>query len=93
VNYSATAPLHRRTGGTHPVFLVHGGEDLISSPENSVLLYRALKGAGVPAELHIYGGTAHDFGVRASDRPCSTWTESCARWLRQQGALQPRPGK
>jgi acetyl esterase/lipase len=74
--------------GTPPVFLVHGGEDIISPPENSVLMYLALKRAGVPAELHIYAGAAHDFGVRRSDHPCSIWTESCANWLRNQGFLK-----
>jgi len=55
-------------------------------------MYRALKLAGVSAELHIYSGTAHDFGVRPSGRPCSTWTQSCADWLRQQGFLKPPRG-
>ncbi len=75
--------------GTPPVFLAHGGDDIISPPENSVLMYLALKRAGVPAELHIYAGAAHDFGVRRNDHPCSTWTESCADWLRHQGFLAP----
>lgn len=75
-----------------PVFLAHGGEDLISSPEHSVLMYRALKKAGIPAELHIYAGAAHDFGVRKGDRPCSTWTQSCEDWLRFQGFLTKSQG-
>ena len=83
------APGLRIPTGTPPIFLVHGGDDIISTPEHSVFMYLALKRAGVPAELHIYANTAHDFGVRASDRPCSTWTQSCADWLRQQGFLQP----
>jgi acetyl esterase/lipase len=74
--------------GTPPVFLAHGGEDIISPPEHSLVMYLALKRAGVPAELHIYAGAAHDFGVRASDQPCSTWTEACAQWLRHQGFLE-----
>jgi acetyl esterase/lipase len=73
---------------TPPVFLAHGGDDLISSPEHSVMMYLALKRAGVPAELHVYARAAHDFGVRASGRPCSTWTRSCAEWLRQEGFLK-----
>lgn len=73
--------------GAPPVFLVHGGADLISSPEHSVVAYTALKRGGVPAELHIYAGAAHDFGVRSSDHPYATWTDSCARWLRQQSFL------
>ena len=74
--------------GTPPMFLVHGGADIISDPEHSVVMYRALKRAGVPAELHIYANAAHDFGVRKVDNPCSTWTQSCAIWLRGQGFLK-----
>ena len=73
---------------TPPVFLAHGGADLISPPEHSVLMYLALRKAGVPAELHVYAGAAHDFGVRASDHPCSTWTQACAAWLKQEGFLK-----
>jgi dipeptidyl aminopeptidase/acylaminoacyl peptidase len=69
------------------VFLVHGGDDLISSPEHSVYMYLALKRAGVPAELHIYARTAHDFGVRGGERPYATWTTACAHWLRDEGFL------
>jgi acetyl esterase/lipase len=75
--------------GTPPIFLAHGGDDIISPPEHSVVLYLALRRAGIPAELHIYARTAHDFGVRASDQPCSTWTQSCATWLRHEGFLKP----
>jgi acetyl esterase/lipase len=83
------APGLRVPSGTPPVFIVHGGDDLISSPEHSVVAYLALKRAGIPAELHVYATAAHDFGVRASDHPCSTWTQSCAAWLRHQGLLKP----
>lgn len=83
------APSLRIPAGTPPVFLAHGGADIISPPENSVLMYLALRKAGVPAELHVYAKAAHDFGVRPSDQPCSTWTESCAAWLRHQGFLPP----
>ena len=72
---------------TPPVFLVHGGSDLISPPEHSVMMYLALKRAGIPAELHVYANTAHDFAIRPGDRPFSTWPQSCAAWLRQQGFL------
>jgi acetyl esterase/lipase len=72
-----------------PVFLAHGGDDLISNPDHSVVMYLALKRAGVPAELHVYATAAHDFGVRSSEHPCSTWTQSCATWLRHQGFLKP----
>ncbi len=83
------SPGLRIPSGTPPVFLVHGGDDIISPPDQSVIAYLALKRAGVPAELHIYATAAHDFGVRPSDHPCSTWTQTCANWLRYQGFLKP----
>jgi acetyl esterase/lipase len=73
--------------GTPPVFLVHGSEDIVSPPEGSVVMYLALKRAGVPAELHMYAATTHDFGVRAFDRPFASWTVACANWMRDQGFL------
>src|SRR5437870_5734611 len=82
------APGLRIPSGTPPIFLAHGGDDIVSPPENSLLMYLALKRAGVPAELHIYATATHDFGVRKSDCPCSTWTESCATWLRNMGFLR-----
>lgn len=82
------APGLRIPNGTPPVFLAHGGDDIVSPPEHSVLMYLALRRAGVPAELHIYATAAHDFGVRKSDHPCTTWTEACANWLRHQGFLR-----
>jgi acetyl esterase/lipase len=83
------APGLRIPAGTPPIFLAHGGNDIISDPAHSVVMYLALKRAGIPAELHVYATAAHDFGVRPSDHPCSTWTQSCAAWLRHQGFLKP----
>lgn len=85
------APGLRVPTNTPPVFLVHGSDDIISPPEHSVLMYVALKRAGVSAELHVYANTTHDFGVRTNDRPYATWTASCARWMRDQGFLPPTP--
>jgi len=79
--------------GTPPVFLAHGGDDPISPPEHSLLLYLALRRAKVPAELHIYAGATHDFGVRASDQACSRWTEACAGWMSNLGFLRGKPRK
>jgi acetyl esterase/lipase len=73
---------------TPPVFLVHGSEDPISTPEHSVFMYLALKRAGASVELHLYADTAHDFGVRPSDRPFGAWTKACANWLSDQGFLK-----
>jgi acetyl esterase/lipase len=85
------APGLRVPAQTPPIFLAHGGADIISPPEHSVLMYLALKRAGIPAELHVYAGAAHDFGVRKLDHPCSTWTARCMEWLRSQSFLGQPP--
>ena len=73
---------------TPPVFLAHGGADPVSPPEHSVIMYLALKRAGIPTELHVYAGALHGFGVRPVSNPCGTWTRSCADWMRDQGFLK-----
>ncbi len=70
-----------------PMFLVHASDDPIT-PENSVQMYLALKRAGVPAELHIYASGGHGFGLRPSNKPCSTWPKRCEEWLQSQGLLK-----
>lgn len=84
------APEIRVSAETPPVFFVHAGDDHIS-PENSIAMYLALKRAGVPAELHVYGSGGHGFGLRPTQHPCSAWPQSCQRWLRSQGLLSPEP--
>jgi acetyl esterase/lipase len=71
---------------TSPMFIVQANDDPVNS-ENSVALYLALKHAGVPAELHIYARGGHGFGLRPSDKPCSTWPQRCAEWMRSEGLL------
>jgi acetyl esterase/lipase len=75
-----------------PMFFAHAGDDGISS-ENSVRTYLALKRAGVPAELHVYATGGHGFGLRPTDKPCSSWPKRCADWLRSQGTLTAKKEK
>jgi acetyl esterase/lipase len=83
------APYIRIPPGTPPIFLVHASDDPEAGPENSAVMYLALKRAHVPAELHVYAEGGHGFGVRKSSRACSTWTERCVEWLRTQRVLIP----
>lgn len=76
--------------GTPPIFLVHASDDTISEVGHSVVMYLALKRAGVPAELHVYATGGHGFGVREVGHPCSTWKRTCADWMRQLGVLESR---
>ena len=53
-------------------------------------MYVALKRAGVPVELHIFGNGNHDFGVRQNDKLASSWTRLCVNWLRSHDLLTAR---
>jgi acetyl esterase/lipase len=82
------APYIRIPEGTPPIFLVHASDDPESGPQHSASMYLALRRAHVPSELHIYAAGGHGFGVRKTDKPCSTWTDRCVAWLRSQGILK-----
>lgn len=81
------APEVRIRKGCPPSFFVAAGDDG-DKAEIVTCMYLALKQAGVPAELHVYASGGHNFGVRPSAQPCSTWPQRCAEWLRTQGMLK-----
>ncbi|MGH7172536.1 MAG: alpha/beta hydrolase [Gemmataceae bacterium] len=87
------APGIRIPDKTPPLFFVHCGDDSISPVDHSVVMYLAVKRAGVPAVLHVYDSGGHGFGVRKSDAPCDAWMRTCADWLRHQGVLKARSTK
>jgi acetyl esterase/lipase len=82
------APDLRVSDQTPPILLVHASDDTVSSVDHSVIMYLALKRVKVPTELHIYATGGHGFAVRKSDLPCSTWTDRCVDWLRNQKILE-----
>ncbi len=75
-----------------PTFFAHAGNDGVKA-ENSVVMYLALKKAGVQAELHVYNTGGHGFGLRPSEQPCSTWPQRCADWMKTRGYLKPTAAK
>jgi acetyl esterase/lipase len=77
---------------TPPAFFAHCSDDRVSA-ENSVMMYVALKRAGVPAELHVYASGGHGFGLRPSKHPSSQWPKRCEEWLRDRGILAAEAGQ
>jgi acetyl esterase/lipase len=70
------------TKETPPAFLVSTEEDKTVPFQNVVLLFEALKHAGVPAEMHIFEKGPHGFGMRKGLGAASEWPQRCADWLR-----------
>jgi endo-1,4-beta-xylanase len=72
-----------------PAFLVCGNNDRQDISEGLANVYLKFKQAKVPAELHIYSGVGHGFGLRAGDTgPVSKWLERFDEWLEQSGFLK-----
>ncbi|CAN5291469.1 hypothetical protein BH20BAC1_BH20BAC1_10990 [soil metagenome] len=64
-----------------PAFLVHASDDKAVPVANSIRYYEALLKNDIPAELHIYKGGGHGFGMinpTTDDR----WMESCIHWMK-----------
>ena len=72
---------------TPPSFLVVSTDDNGSAP-GPIVLFQALRAAGVAAELHVYATGGHGYGMRKMDKPCATWPLRCEEWLRSRGLLK-----
>ncbi len=68
--------------GAPPVFLACGYGDRPDISEGLAKVYLLFKQAGVPAELHIYAGAGHGFGVRETNKtPAGAWIARFHEWL------------
>jgi acetyl esterase/lipase len=66
-------PLRYVDSTTPPFLLVHGDDDRIVSPRQSLILHRALTAAGVPSRRIVLAGAGHgELALRTSD--IKVWT-------------------
>jgi acetyl esterase/lipase len=86
-NSGNVRPEYQPTKETPPMFFALALDDRVAV-DGSIAMTKALKGVGVPAELHIYDDGGHGFGMRKSDFPCHTWPARCADWLEHRGILK-----
>jgi acetyl esterase/lipase len=76
------------SSATPPMFLLCGGADSPAVTLGVANLFEQLERAGVPAELHVYAGVGHGFGIRASEHgPITGWPQRLIEWLDAQGFL------
>lgn len=70
------------TRDTPPMFIVHAADDQVVSPNNSILLFTALRAAGVPAEMHIFEKGGHNMGPAFQPgSPLSAFPQLMLDWL------------
>jgi acetyl esterase/lipase len=73
-----------------PTFLWQTTTDELVPPSNAIRMYEALVGAGVPAELHIFGEGHHGMGLGMTDQALSAWPNLLRTWLNGIGVIGPK---
>lgn len=72
---------------TPPTLMVQAEDDPIPV-EGTLVYYRALKSAKVPAEMHLYPAGGHGYGLRSQVAPLNTWPLRAEEWMRSLGLLR-----
>jgi endo-1,4-beta-xylanase len=79
------------TKETPPTFLAAGYGDRPNIAEGLAEFYLKCKRAGVLAELHMYAGAGHGFGVRETNKsPAGAWIARFHEWMADRKFLSPR---
>ena len=74
---------------TPPAFLACGENDRQNISQGLPELYLALKKAGASAELHVYTGVGHGFGLREGRTgPVMLWPSRFLEWMDSRGLLK-----
>ncbi len=77
------------TKDSPPAFLACSYNDRPDISEGLANLYLNFKKVGVPAELHIYAGGGHGFGLRPTNRSAiGGWPARFEEWLADRGFLR-----
>lgn len=74
---------------TPPTFIYHTTDDESVPVEASMKYYRALRGAGVPVEMHLFEHGRHGSGLGLGDASLDLWPVLLESWLRSRGLLTP----
>ena len=74
-----------------PAFLACGEKDRTDIAEGLADVYLRFKRAGASAELHVFAGVGHGFGLRAGMKgPVAGWPDRFAEWLDARGLLSAK---
>lgn len=74
---------------TPPAFMACGENDRLDISQGLPELYLAMKKAGASAELHVYTGVGHGFGLRETTKgPVALWPSRFMEWMGAKGFLK-----
>lgn len=88
-NFEQYSPDQLVSAQTPPTFIYHTTDDELVPVEASIKYYRALRAAGVPVEIHLFGHGRHGSGLGLGDASLDLWPVLLESWLRSRGLLTP----
>ena len=69
-----------------PMFHVDALDDNFVPPENTLVLFAALRAAQVPVEMHLFERGGHGFAIRgAAGLPAAAWPDLLLKWGASRG--------
>jgi beta-galactosidase len=81
---------YQPTKDTPPALLLAGADDEPRISQGLANVYLALRQAGVPAEMHLYDGAGHGFGMRTRNHgPVTEWPQRLLDWMGERGIVGP----
>lgn len=93
--YPGKSPTIIPTKDSPPAFLVCGFNDRPDISEGLAKVYLLFKQAGVQADLHIYSGVGHGFGMRETLKtpqpPAGRWPTQFVEWLADRKFIKAAP--
>jgi acetyl esterase/lipase len=89
-NFEQYSPDQHVSAQTPPSFIYHTTDDELVPVEASMKYYRALRRAGVPVEMHLFGHGRHGSGLGLGDASLDLWPALLESWLRSRGLLTPQ---
>ncbi len=75
------------TAENPPTFLWHTAADTVVPADQSILLARALRSAGVDVQLHVFQQGRHGLGLAEEAPEAAAWPDLLADWLARRGWL------
>ena len=68
---------------TPPTFIVHSQDDKAVPVENSLLLYKALKAANIPVDMHLFPYGGHGYSLAIGNGRLGNWPNLLGDWLKE----------
>jgi acetyl esterase/lipase len=69
-------------GHAPPMFLAQAADDPISPVDNSLMMFSALRAAGVRGELHVFQSGGHGWGMGSPGTEVRVWPELFGAWAK-----------